>query len=720
MRKYVLKGIVGGLGYGLGFLVFEDLAALYFHQVQFSFRQALFSLILYLALFGLVGLFSAIILHVGASKSSRLREVGYPVILMMLTFFAVFYLGYREIPFRIFPVISKLQILVALGWGALILLLYWLSLKLTGSGKGKNPKTQAVRILATSTMITVFFVLNARVDCDLNLSTRFALFDPWWRLLAVALSIGAFFLCLTWAKSIMGRSASDGGSKRLVMHASLGIILVAGALWGMKSLASSTNRTLPVSESSGHEGSLPNIILIVIDTLRADHLSIYGYERETTPWLTQESSHAVVFTKALSPSSWTKPSVASFLTSRYPGIHSVTGWLDIVPSQLTTIPEVLGERGYQTAGFSANLFVNADYNYAQGFETFYPIRGHGPKQLLFPMDILFSQIKVSGELAFRLNLIDSNVAFGDARSMNGAIIPWLRNNERNQIFLYLHYMDPHVPYLPPARKYSEGKNLSDYDLQFMRKLHNPQDTVEVDNRILDAVVSRYDDEIINVDRRLAEVFQTLETLGLRDKSLIIITADHGEEFGDHGFGGHGHSMFQEVLHVPLLIFFPDGAYAGRRIEHQVDLLDLAPTIYDYVGVEAEAPLDGVSLMPLIRGEKKLYAEKKRDYFGEVSPVEEIWPIETTFALVEDNYKFIRSTFKDHGKPDRLALYDMAADPMEQINELENKPEIADRLSRQLDSFRHYCDSLRIRPEGLDTKNLSKEQLEQLRALGYVR
>lgn len=720
LLKYLRSGIVCGFFFGIGFLLFEDIIGLIVLRVEFTLKQVLYSIPLYSALFIIAGLGAAVLSYISAGKRKRENNNLISTILLLLTCFAIFYLGYRDVVFRFVPLQFKIQLVAAFAWGMIILLIYATMMKLIRKGAEGKPKIVNLRGLALCIGLTAFTLINLKIDSSPIASASLSKWEPWWRLIGLSFSLGISLLIIYFGRQFFKTFSVNAGSRSRYGYLYWGLALIVIAL--IPIVFGSSNRHIanyPIQKSHAG-GNLPNILLIILDTLRADHLNLYGYDRPTSEWISEYAAKGVVFLNAMSPSSWTKPSVASILTSSYPGINGVDDWIDIMPSELTTIAEVLEDCGYYSAGISSNPFVSNEYNYAQGFDEFTYLPGHGFKQLFFPNDILCSRLPISYEYALQMELMDGDISYGNAHCMNREIIPWLHNNKDRCFFLYLHYMDPHQPYYPSEKHYSGGQILTMGDYRHLRHLHNPQDTLEVDSKILNTMVNRYDDEIINLDRKLKEVFQTLSGLNLLEKTLVIITSDHGDEFCEHGFGGHGHSMFQELIHIPFIMIFPGGEFGGKSIERRVDLLDLAPTIFDYLGIEPDVRMDGVSLMPLLRNEEQKYAESKPVYFGEVNPVEDEWPLQTVYALVSGKFKFIRSVFKDSFKSDRLALYDLAADPFEQLNLIGVHRELSDSLALEMENYRDYCNSLRIQVEDLELKNLSDQQREKLRSLGYIK
>jgi arylsulfatase len=439
-----------------------------------------------------------------------------------------------------------------------------------------------------------------------------------------------------------------------------------------------------------------NVILIVLDAVRADHLKTYGYERDTMPWLNSIRARGVTFSNAYSLSSWTKPSIASMLTGQYPDVCDVYSWNDKLPEPLVTLPEELKIHGYLTAAFCTNPIISEEFNFSQGFDQFFYILARGTKQLLFPGDIGSNQFGICNEWAYIMDLIDSNASYGDFEIINKRLLLWLNKRPDNPFFLYIHAMEPHQPYFPDELFYSGNERLLNRDFQYIKRLHNPKDTVSVDNRISRISMDRYDDEIRSVDRELEKLFEALDEVRVLDSSLIVITADHGEEFQDHGYCGHGHSMFQEVIRVPLVVLFPNDEFGGITIDDRVDHLDLCPTIYDYLGINFEHQLEGNSLLGLLGEQAGQSMIPERPFWGGYKPIPKEWPIQKTYALIDGDFKYIHSTFKDPTKPAWTALFNLADDPGE-IHDLSAKhPEIVTHFVTELKRLQDYCTTRNLR------------------------
>ncbi len=424
-----------------------------------------------------------------------------------------------------------------------------------------------------------------------------------------------------------------------------------------------------------------NVVLISIDSLRADHLGCYGYRRPTSPRLDQLAGAGLRFDAAYSTSSWTLPSHASMLTGRYPLSHGAV-ILDRRLSRATpTLPTVLGPAGYTTAGFVSFEFLRRRYGFDAGFDHF---------------DDFTTAVEGNNQ--------EHHLTTGPL--LNAEIIPWIERNAERPFFLFAHYFDVHYDYDPPPP----------YDTMFdddyvgpdlRRYSHNPAIHRNMPKRHLEHLIALYDGEIRLTDKMVGDVIDTIDRVGVGDDTLVIVTADHGEEFFEHGDRGHGTTLHEEVVRVPLLMRWPRGVAAGGAIETPVSVADLAPTIYDLTGVAAPDGMDGESLAAVMLGQPgtphpvyaHLYARKR--------------PIISAMVRAGAG-KYVQ----DLHTP-RAGLFDLGADPGEQHNgagSADARP-LTTPLLGWLDQ---QWSAYRALPAESDRRvTVDQDNIDQLRALGYV-
>ncbi len=351
----------------------------------------------------------------------------------------------------------------------------------------------------------------------------------------------------------------------------------------------------------------PNVLLLVVDSLRRDALGVYGAGPLASPAVDQFARSAVVYEEAVAQASWTRPSIASLLTSMVPCSHQTFRKADVLPDSVETIAEVLQSHGYTTGNLVNNINVTASFNFDQGFDTFrflrpdYPFRG---TESSFPLT-LYSALRLFWE---RYAVTDKRAEryYWDGDRVTDEGIAWLKVHGRERWFLMLHYMDPHDPYFPhPA----DG---SGYD-----RIQHPQPRLE-DQALMREL---YAGEVRHFDRAFERLLAYLEEQELLDSTTIVLTSDHGEEFGEHGGFWHGSRLYDEQVRVPLIIRYPRADEDdGRRTRDQVRLLDVAPTLADLAGAPHGHGWQGFSLRReyALRQPKDRLALSQADFEGSVA------------------------------------------------------------------------------------------------------
>jgi arylsulfatase A-like enzyme len=432
-----------------------------------------------------------------------------------------------------------------------------------------------------------------------------------------------------------------------------------------------------------------NILIIVVDTLRADKLGCYGNDRGLTPFLDELCRRGVVFKNAYAASSWTVPSVATLLTSRYPSQHGVGTFDAKLGEQEVTLAEKVRELGYETIGVTANFRLTKELGYAQGFDKWrtFPTSGR-----------VDSPVKVRGPMVR-----------GAARKLLGLGAPGAKH------FVYLQFMEPHVPYEPPEPFHSRFRSanwsaekaaaatVKMGGIDF--KAFSPEDL-----EILEAL---YDGEVATIDDELRSLFTELEQIHLLDDAVVVITADHGEEFHEHGKMGHGHDLYNETISVPLIFLLPHDS-GGRVVEENVSLLDVAPTVLDLAGVPSEPSFEGRSLLRFLRPGVSLARQGSdgQELIIELPPTGSKLDLRRhDRAILRDSVKLLTPSRPRYG----AEVFDLNDDPGEK------NPNPAS-LAAQSDSLRR---TLATRIEQLsqsasngETAEVDEATKEKLRALGY--
>jgi arylsulfatase A-like enzyme len=372
----------------------------------------------------------------------------------------------------------------------------------------------------------------------------------------------------------------------------------------------------------------PLAIVYLVDTLRADHTGVYGYSRNTTPELDAFARDAVVFEAAIVHASWTKPSVASILTSRLPGQHRAVQLRDALDPSQVTVAGRLDARGFATGAAIANSVIYGEESaFDRGFDVFAGLHGDDDtRSKLVGADVV----------------VDSALAF-------------LRSRRGMPSFLYVHTMDPHVPYAPPA---PFDRLFEPYPTEAHPARDPRTDFKEPLDR--ERMIAQYDGDIAFGDREFGRFLRELRALGRYQDALVVFLADHGEEFLDHGRWLHGRSLFDELVRIPLLVKFPDGRGAGTRVARQVQGIDVAPTVLEALGVPLAADLAGRPLQRALESR-----EAPRPALAEISHRGFV-----AHGVRSEDEKYVRRFSPD----DDELLFDLRRDPGEQASVADARPE----------------------------------------------
>jgi arylsulfatase A-like enzyme len=433
-----------------------------------------------------------------------------------------------------------------------------------------------------------------------------------------------------------------------------------------------------------------NVLLITIDCLRPDHMSVYNYERPTTPHLDDLANEGVSFTQVISQGPCTEASFPAMFGSTYPGMFG--GFPHLSP-QRRLLAEMLREAGYCTLAFGSNPHLSPIYGYDRGFEIFdgnlVPWIQSRQHRLLKHLNRFFivarrllPYLPANALTAKAVRLFQRNLAAG----------PW---------FLWLHYMDVHEPYRPPRRhaacfRSAKQPALSDRTL-WQKALSQPKEISENERQYL---IDLYDAEINFADEQIGYLLTHLRRLGPLDSTLIIVTADHGEEFGEHGQFSHRFELYDELLRVPLIMRLPARLPAGQVVTAQVRLLDLVPTILDLLDLDSNS-FEGASLLPLVEG---------RDEECRVA-ISETQPKTGLYAIRQAGWKLILNVHTG-----AVELYNLGQDPRETTNCANTAPLMASKLEAQL---RNHLQRTEASPSSQAEIEVDHLTLDRLRALGYV-
>ena len=476
------------------------------------------------------------------------------------------------------------------------------------------------------------------------------------------------------------------------------LLLVAAVVWWTQ-----RNAGTPIAQDASQHRDVP-VIIYVVDTLRADRLGLYGYDRSTSARIDSLASDSVVFEQAYAPAPWTTPSVASLITSTFVCEHQMTQRKKLAP-ELQTLAERLSTVGYGTGAFIANPLVGNLTDLGRGYNDY----------------MLREDLNEAARLADVTGFLD-----------RVADDPFL---------LYLHTMEPHEPHTTPPRFVARfgqfsADQLTEYHEAMLRyygyrhadwKLDKPLGTndytAEQDAamgyfvKLGEAVNLVYDAAVLHASANLGNIVSMLKERELWDQAIFIFLSDHGEELGEHGGWFHGQSLYEELSRVPLVMHFPGGEFGGRRITAPVSLVDLMPTVFDYLGRgELCEGCRGVSLLPLLRGTVETPRPQPNILGMRFNRVNYYRPWKESrgdlnVLLRQDQWKGIWNA-----ELDSLELYDLRLDYGELSDISTEQPQLAQSMRQRGEAWLQNCSDQATQPE--EVEEIDAETEERLRALGY--
>jgi arylsulfatase A-like enzyme len=444
----------------------------------------------------------------------------------------------------------------------------------------------------------------------------------------------------------------------------------------------------------------PNLLVITIDTLRRDVMAAYGgdetrFELPITPALDALAVRGTVLADLYTTSPRTTQSVASLLTGLHPDGHGAVGLFHELPDEVTTLAEVLAERGYTTEAVVTNIFLRNGRGFEQGFTDYDDALFH--RQREFAEDVV-------GRI--------------DVKTLDAPSEPF---------FMWVHFLDPHWPYTPPPELLNlfhrgyRGRFRTDADLDSL-EVNRGSFIFEnhLDEEDQKHLRRRYLAEVRYTDGHVKRMIELLRARGYLENTLILVVSDHGESLGEHDYHyAHGEKLYQPTVHIPGFLAWPNGPLPAGRFEGMASIVDLMPTVLDLLGVPVPDDLDGVSLAPAIRGEAEaprsvayiesdyqLIHEENPDFHGE-------GPAAKWRAVVVETYKLIRIPGPDG--TERLELYDLAIDPHERTNLADTHPDIVDQILPLLREFDAVVDTQGTAPG----EEVSDAHRARLRSLGYM-
>lgn len=475
------------------------------------------------------------------------------------------------------------------------------------------------------------------------------------------------------------------GSKLLNYAGSRGMKITVAAIIAFILLIN----TVVLSQKIFPSHSRPNVLLLVCDTLRADHLGCYGYNRPTSPFIDNFAAEALLFENAMSNAPWTRPAMGSLFTSLYPHQHRAFYWQDRLDDSFLTLAEIFRNANYSTFAVQTNVLLTEYYNFHQGFQHF------------------------------------DEIIKDKAEKVTAKFNSWVAENRRKPFFAYLHFMDVHLPYEAPEsfKKIFEPEKIDSV-------LDGATGAFEV--RILNEIglssqdkqhfINMYDAEIRYFDHHIGQMINTLKKLDLLTNTIIVLTSDHGEEFWEHNGSEHGHTLYKELIHIPLIIKYPT-QLPPKRIQNCVHLLDLTPSLLELCGIKNTLNLKGRNI---ILGSKNREPKKEKIFLEAIGFGAE------KKGVIKDGWKLIENTGIRHEEAMDLflemtpyilteyekgyELYDMNRDSQERHNLIDEFPQLADRLKVHLELFKSKSLGSR-KPE---VKDISDKKLKDLKSLGYIK
>ena len=453
---------------------------------------------------------------------------------------------------------------------------------------------------------------------------------------------------------------------------------------------------------------MKDVLLVTVDSLRADHVGCYGYGRDTTPTLDSRADDSAVYTNAFAHACSTRPSFPTILTSSYPLMY---GGYERLSESRTLISEVFSDAGYRTAGFHSNAYLNPEFGYGRGFDhffdsmtdpgTFARLR-QWAKNRLNNESLIYRFLASAFFTAERHAGANIGSAYVDADEITDRAITWLCRDTDRPTFLWVHYMDVHHPYLPPTeyQKVFRDEPISERRaIQLRRKfIERPE---EVTDSELSDIIDLYDAEIRFTDSQVSRLLEAADKE--LDDYVFAFTSDHGEEFREHGRFSHHATFYDEVLHVPLILH--DGDNTGRY-NNMAGLLDVAPSLVGAADLEAPDRFFGYDLQRRHEG-----TWPRESVLGDWSPDGQ-GDGERRYSYRDHEWKFIRRETEGGNHEE---LYHLTQDPQEASNIAADNPVVVSEFREKIEA---HADDIGKTNEELQDVEMDEQVRQQLRDLGY--
>jgi arylsulfatase A-like enzyme len=484
----------------------------------------------------------------------------------------------------------------------------------------------------------------------------------------------------------------------------------------------------PATAGNGASTKPPNVLLVVIETARADHVGCYGYYRNTTPaidmWMAEGGT---LFENAIVQASFSGPSKASIATGRYPQSHGVRDHPMLLPYEEKTLAEILKEHGYATAGIGAGAWEDPEYGYHQGFDSFHSITASYDRGSFWPFLNTFNMRL--NQLAPWYTDTDERAYLINAEHAADMAHEWMlaKVEEDKPFFMCLEFNEPHFTYVPPPPfdtsfgPTDKGKELVN-EIQAAGsgkgRYRYEYESFGFDEETLEQMIALYDGEIAFCDHALGKLFDAMSSTGYLASTIVVVTSDHGENFGEHGVYFCHTFLYEPSVRVPLLVRYPTGIPSGVKVSHPVGLIDIVPTVLDLAEIEtAGLRLDGQSLVEVTEtgGGKPYVFIESRYYHPSFARYKNY---RLTLPGLEGKWRAVR-----HGNLKLLRIptpsgtiwemYDLASDPMETVNLSGDHP-MEEELREVLEAWITLGMTT-----GEPAAVKDQETMERLRSLGYV-
>lgn len=592
-----------------------------------------------------------------------------------------------------------------------------------------NTTLQRAIMIGSGIFVPLFFVL---FDKFYNKFAVLVVLEIIGTICALIITIVAFILM-----------KSRFGSRRLTFLRPILLIIITITIAILTGISFSVDGSKMAAKDQGRISSSinsrPNILLIAMDTVRADHLSLYGYPKETTPFLKKMAQESAVFGNAYTTSPWTLPAHASLFTGLYPSQHNTHAehfWLD---DFYLTLAEMLNDAGYQTVCFSNNDYISSYHNLVQGFDDCWykgdwiDNRKVVAKGLGKSIISTFSWFWNLFQIHIMERVIKNPASIWDyptAAVTNKAILEWLNYgyDRSKPFFIFVNYMDAHAPYNPDEETARLFMNEKDLSSSYRKELRFPPVEYCLDlskggytENDISVINALYDADIRYLDGELERFFDKFKNIGFYDETMIIITSDHGEYLGTRNRLAHGLGLHNEVLHVPLIIRYPSLFMPGSSYDDIVTIIDITGTILSFAGIK-DRPAGMIETRVLFDLKENSY----RSIFSEFR-----FPLHLLInsSLRNDNSKLFveqkaiynkthKLIWKSRGNPE---FYNLLSDPLETNNIYSKDNEKAKTMEEQLaDWFDSICNVPPVITEGINIKRKDAlELIDRLRAIGYI-